>query len=569
MRPGLLLLQNLLLWDMYKGEKVYFRSFKVMSAIINGISRRQFLKGIGFSAAAITFSGCGERVGSLGSALSSRPNIVLIMADDMGYSDLGCYGSEINTPNIDSLAEGGMRFTQFYNAARCCPTRASLLTGLYPHQAGMGGMVGKKKVSGPYQGYLNDKCVTIAEVLGAAGFSTYMSGKWHVGEFRPVWPRDRGFDRYFGLISGGANYFDITKSKAKNVKRQMAIDDEPWNPPKEGFYMTDAITDNAVKMLGEQEGKDNPFFMYVAYTAPHWPLHALPEDIAKYKGKYMGGWSKLRKERYERMLKMGLIDSKWGLSEPDNGVADWDTVEDKELMDLKMAVYAAQIDRMDQGVGKIMDKIKAMGAEDNTLVLFLADNGACAESGPLGFDRRNNGVPCGGVDSYMSYGRSWANVGNTPFRMYKSYVHEGGTATPLIAYWPNVIKEKGGLTHQPGHIIDIMATCCDVAGAAYPEEYKGNKITPMEGKSLAGIFKNVKRKGHEVLCWEHFGNKAIRAGKWKLVFEGKDKWGLYDLEADRGETCDLAAEQADIAGDLRQKYDAWAERCGVNKGKKE
>lgn len=539
-----------------------------MSAKINNISRRQFLKGIGLSAAAITFGGCGEGLAGSRSPLSGRPNIVLIMADDMGYSDLGCYGSEIDTPNIDSLAKDGMRFTQFYNAARCCPTRASLLTGLYPHQAGMGKMVSTKGPKGPYQGYLNNKCVTIAEVLGAAGFNTYMSGKWHIGEQRPVWPTDRGFDRYFGLISGGANYFDITKGKSKNTKRQMAIDDKPWNPPKEGFYMTDAISDNAVKMLGEQDGKDNPFFMYVAYTAPHWPLHALPEDIAKYKGKYMGGWDKLRKERYNRMIKMGLIDSKWKLSEADDGVADWDSVEDKEAMDLKMAVYAAQIDRMDQGIGKIMDKLKAMGAEDNTLVLFLADNGACHEGDALGFDRRNNGVPCGGVDSYMSYGRSWANVGNTPFRMYKHWVHEGGAATPLIARWPNVIKEKGGLTRQPGHIIDIMATCCDVAGAAYPKEYKGNQITPMEGKSLAPIFKNVERAGHEAIYWEHYGNKAIRAGKWKLVLEGNKKWGLYDLEADRTETNDLSDKHPDIAKDLKQKYDAWAKRCGVNERKK-
>jgi len=535
-------------------------------------SRRCFLNGIGASAAVVAFGGCGGGLRGSGSSVSSRPNIVLIMADDMGYSDLGCYGSEIDTPNIDSIASEGIRFTQFYNAARCCPTRASLLTGLYPHQAGMGKMVTKTKPAqpgdSPYQGYLNNKCVTIAEVLGAAGFNTYMSGKWHVGEFRPVWPRDRGFDRYFGLISGGANYFDITKGKKENVKRQMAIDDKPWNPPKEGFYMTDAISDNAVKMLGEQDGKDDPFFMYVAYTAPHWPLHAQPADIAKYKGKYMGGWDKLRKERYKRMIKMGLIESKWKLSEPDKEVADWDSLEDKEAMDLKMAVYAAQIDRMDQGVGKIMDKLRAIGAEDNTLVLFLADNGACHEGGSLGFDRRNNGVPCGGVDSYMSYGRSWANVGNTPFRMYKHWVHEGGAATPLIARWPNVIKKTGGFTRQPGHIIDIMATCCDVAGVAYPEEYKGTQITPMEGISLVPILKNGKRKGHETICWEHYGNKAIRAGKWKLVFEGKNKWGLYDLESDRTETNDLSGKHPDIAKDLKQKYDAWAKRCGVNERKK-
>lgn len=537
------------------------------------ISRRSFLSSLGVSAAALTFAGCQEgAIGGVSRHGRSRPNIVLIMADDMGYSDLGCYGSEINTPNLDSLASGGMRFTQFYNAARCCPTRASLLTGLYPHQAGMGGMVAKKKTARlgalPYQGYLNNKCVTIAEVLREGGYSTLMSGKWHVGEFRPVWPTDRGFDRYFGLISGAANYFDITKTKSKTGIRQMAIDDKPWTPPKEGFYMTDAISDNAVKMLGEQSAKDDPFFMYVAYTAPHWPLHAHPEDIAKYKGKYMGGWDKLRKERHQRMIKMGLIDSKWKLSEPDKEVADWDTVEDKEAMDLKMAVYAAQIECMDRGIGKIISKLKAIGKDENTLILFLADNGACHEGGPLGFDSRNNGVPCGTVDSYMSYGTSWANVGNTPFRKYKHWTHEGGVAAPLIAYWPRIIRKKGSITHQPGHIIDIMATCCDIAGAAYPKEYKGNQITPLEGKSLAQVFKNVKRQEHDAIYWEHFGNKAVRAGKWKLVKESKDRWGLYDLQADRTETSDLSDRHPDIASDLKQKYDAWAKRCGVKERNK-
>ncbi|RKY09884.1 MAG: arylsulfatase [Planctomycetota bacterium] len=527
-------------------------------------SRRDFLKAVGMGVAAAALPGC-DFGGRRGQSDSDRPNIILIMADDMGYSDIGCYGGEIETPNLDRLAAGGLRFTQFYNTARCCPTRASLLTGLYQHQAGMGGMVGKGKAKGPYQGYLNDKCVTIAEVLGPAGYSAGMSGKWHVGEHRPNWPTDRGFEKYFGLISGGANYFDITKAKAKGVKRRMAMDDKPWTPPKEGFYMTDAFSDNAVGFLDEYGRKDKPFFMYVAYTAPHWPLHAWPEDIEKYRGKYMAGWDELRRRRHKRMIEMGLVDAKWKLSPRDAAVKPWDSLDEekKKEMDLKMAVYAAQIDRMDQGIGRILAKLREVGKEENTLVLFLADNGGCAEGGIWGFDRRENGLPPGGVDSYMSYGQSWANASNTPFRRYKHWVHEGGVATPLIAYWPAVVRQKGELTDQPGHLIDIMATCCDIAGAPYPRAYKGRKITPLEGKSLLPILKGGKRNGHEAIYFEHEGNRAIRRGDWKLVSVRRGKWELYNLKEDRTETNNLAEKYPEKAGELLEMFNAWAARCGV------
>jgi arylsulfatase len=491
------------------------------------------------------------------------------MADDMGFSDLGCYGSEIHTPNLDRLAEGGLRFTQFYNAARCCPTRASLLTGLYPHQAGVGSMTagvqGDVNPPGPYQGYLNDKCVTIAEVLKKAGYTTLMSGKWHVGEERPHWPVDRGFDRYYGLISGAANYFDITKGKREGVRRRFAVDDKPHVPPTKGFYITDAFTENAVRFLDQYGREEKPFFLYVAYTAPHWPLHALPEDIAKYKGKYRRGWDALRKERYARMIKMGIIDPKWPLTPRDEGAVPWEGVEDKELMDLKMAVYAAQIDRMDQGIGRIMAKLRELGKEQNTLVLFLSDNGGCHETGPLGFDRRNNGLPPGGVDSYMSYGQSWANASNTPFRLFKKYTHEGGISTPLIAYWPAVIKEKGKLTNQVGHIIDIMATCVDVAGAQYAKTFNGNEIIPAEGKSLLPIFQGKTRRPHEYLFWEHQTHEAVRYGKWKLVAEKRTKWELYDLEQDRSEMNNLIDKYPQLARRLRLKYEQWAQSVGVRR----
>jgi arylsulfatase A-like enzyme len=534
-----------------------------------GYNRRDFLKAVGIGAASLALEGCGGMSGQLvGRRGANKPNIVLIMADDMGFSDLGCYGSEIHTPNLDRLAAKGLRFTQFYNAARCCPTRASLLTGLYPHQAGIGSMTSEKgdmKPAGPYQGYLNNRCVTIAEVLRTAGYRTLMSGKWHVGEERPHWPVDRGFDRYYGLISGAANYFDITKGKREGVRRRFAVDEKPHLPPTEGFYITDAFTENAVRFLDEYGREERPFFLYVAYTAPHWPLHALPEDIAKYKGKYRQGWDALRKERYARMIKMGIIDPTWPLTPRDEGAVPWDGVEDKELMDLKMAVYAAQIDRMDQGIGKIMAKLRELGKEQNTLVLFLSDNGGCHETGPLGFDNRKNGLPPGGVDSYMSYGQSWANASNTPFRLFKKFTHEGGISTPLIAHWPAVIKDKGKLTNQVGHIVDIMATCVDVAGAQYPKTFNGKGIIPPEGKSLLPVFQGKTRSPHEYLFWEHQTHEAVRRGKWKLVTHKRGDWELYDLERDRSEMNNLIDKYPQIAQRLRLKYEQWAQSVGVRR----
>lgn len=501
-------------------------------------------------------------------ASMKKPNIILILADDMGYSDLGCYGSEIQTPNLDRMAAEGLRFSQFYNAARCCPTRASLLTGLYPHQAGVGGMVGGGG-PGPYQGYLNDKCVTIAEVLKQSGYATYMSGKWHVGENRPHWPVDRGFDRYYGLISGAMNYFDIRKGKSPKGNRHFAKQNEEFLPPAEGFYSTDAFTDFAVECIDGHKDNEKPFFLYLAYTAPHWPLHALPEDIAKYRGKYMDGWPALRKSRYQRLIELGLIDKKWAISGQDAQAADWDALDDetKRTMDHKMAIYAAQIDRMDQGVGKVMDALKRSGCDEHTLVMFLSDNGACAESGALGNDFRPdlNGE-LGSVDSFQSYGLSWSNASNTPFRKHKKWVHEGGISTPLIVRWPGRVKETGSITDQPGHIVDIMATCCDAAGVDYPREYNDREVLPVEGLSLVPVFEGTKRKPHELLYWEHFGNRAVRCGQWKLVEDGRGKtnaWELYDMESDRTELNNLINEKPDVAKELKQKYEAWAKRVGV------
>ena len=497
----------------------------------------------------------------------NRPNIVLIMVDDMGFSDLGCYGSEIDTPNVDSLARGGLRFTHFYNAARCCPTRASLLTGLHPHQAGMGGMVNGDGIEGsPYQGAINRECVTLAEVLGDAGYATYMSGKWHVGEEHPNWPMDRGFDRHYGLISGGMNYFDITKPKRPGIKRHFSMENDEHVPQREDFYVTDAFSDYAVERIEDHDDPEQPFFLYLAYTAPHWPLHARPEDIDKYADRYTEGWQPLREERYERLVEAGLIDPAWELSPPDEEAADWDALDDDKRAEMtrKMAIYAAQIDRMDQGVGRVIDALRKKGEFENTLILFLSDNGACHEGGPLGGDWRNGeGGKLGTVDSYESYGRSWSNASNTPFRRHKHWVHEGGIATPLICHWPGVI-ESGSMTDEVGHIIDFMPTFCELADAAYPEKYHdGNDIKPMEGKSLLPVLEGGRREPHDLLHWAHEGNHAIRSGKWKLVMEDGSPWELYDMAADRTELNDLADERPELMQELRAKFERWAEEIGV------
>lgn len=493
---------------------------------------------------------------------SVKPNILLIMADDMGYSDLGCYGSEISTPNIDRLAYEGIRFTQFYNAARCCPTRASLLTGLYPHQTGMGGMVRSVlKEEGPYQGYLNNSCVTLAEVLKTADYKTYMSGKWHVGELPANWPNKRGFDKYYGLVSGAMNYFDISKSKREGLKRVFVKDKKLFEPSAEDFYVTDSFTDEALNYLNDHD--EGPFFMYLAYNAPHWPLHAKPKDIKKYIGKYSEGWKELRKERYKKQIAMGIINPDWELSPQDPRAMEWEDVEDKERLDLKMAIYAAQIESMDRNIGRVIKKLHDMNQLDNTLIMFLADNGGCAEGGALGFEALGGwDGELGTKDSYTSYGRSWSNASNTPFRLHKKRVHEGGIATPFIARYPKLIRGNQ-ITNQVSHIIDVMATVVDLSKAKYPTEYNGNEIIPLEGKSLVKIFEGKERDSHDVLYWEHNKNKAIRKGDWKLVSISDGTWELYNLKNDRTEINNLVYEYPELVGELIMDYKLWAKKCGV------
>ncbi|WP_262245742.1 arylsulfatase [Parapedobacter soli] len=514
---------------------------------------------------AVTFyhSSCGSK------DKANRPNIILILADDMGFSDLGSYGAtRIRTPVLDSLAYHGLRFTQFYNGAKCCPTRASLITGLYPHQTGVGGMVAAHDIpppvpNGPYQGYLNRNCVTIAEVLRETGYSTLMAGKWHVGENRPHWPTDRGFDKYFGLISGAANYFDITKTVWKGVKRKMAFNDSLYTPPKEGFYMTDAITDYAIRFLEEETGKRNPFFLYLSYTAPHSPLQALESDINKYEGQFDIGWDRLKRERLGRMQELGLFEGHdlFSVLERDAALL-WDNVENKRDMASKMEVYAAQIDRMDQGIGRILTQLNKMGKDKNTLILFLSDNGASPAGGYSGFDFGQNGYQCGHEDSYMSYGQGWANLSNTPFRSYKGHMYDGGICTPFIAYWPSEIK-AAQITQQPGYVVDIMKTLCDVGRATYPSEFADNPITPTPGRSLLPIFRGEELKEPEFMFWEHGGNRGLRHGNLKLVGDFESPWELYDLSKDRFETHDLAISNHDQVSRLDTIYESWARKVGV------
>ena len=507
-----------------------------------------------------------------------QPNIILILNDDMGFSDLGCYGGEIATPNLDRLAAGGLRFSQFYNTARCCPSRASLLTGLYPHQADIGHMMDDDGVDG-YTGDLNSDTLTIAEALGEAGYRAYMSGKWHLTRHvdgpKHNWPCQRGFDTFFGIITGACSYYHPSTLTRNNER----ID----TPPGE-FFLTDAISDEAADQLRRhaETHPDTPFFQYVAYTAPHWPLHAHPEDIERYRGRFDRGWDTLRAERLERLLETGLIHPNWRLTPRDPSQPAWQEVGHKGWQAARMETYAAQIERMDRGIGRILEALEETGQRERTLILFLADNGGCAEeieADRAGWLTAQNAhaetrdgrkvqfgndpeIRPGGEDTYQSYGVPWANVSNTPFREYKHWVHEGGIATPLIAHWPQGICKLGGLRHEPAQLPDIMATCLDLAGADYPTSYRGRDIPPHEGYSLAPMFEGD-AFSREVLYWEHEGNRAVRKGRWKLVNKYPGDWELYDIDLDRTELNDLSADHPEVVEELEALYQAWADRCSV------
>lgn len=537
---------------------------------------------------------------SLFSAEPPRPNILILLGDDIGYSDLGCYGGEIRTPNLDRLASGGVRFTQCYNSSRCCPSRASLLTGLYPHEAGIGHFVGAPTGKPGYVGRLTDRCVTIAEVLGKAGYGTYALGKWHVNEPGPI---ARGFDEFYGYVHGYAvdswNPGMMIRLPEGRPQRAYA---------KGEYYAANAITDHALDFLGIAREKKRPWLMYAAYQAAHFPLQAPQKTIDSYVATYERGWDVLRAERLERMQKMGLmptsltlpprspIDDKvvakrLGSLTPDGINPAWDSLDAKRRADLarRMAVYAAMVETMDAQIGRLVESLKQHGELENTLILFLSDNGACAEWEPFGFDldpaRFRNPKPGHGVDggtpgmpnvlhegdalaamggpeSMFSYGCAWANLCNTPLLLYKHYAHEGGIRSPLIAHWPARIPGTGEFRPHALHVMDIMATCVELSGAEYPATFNGKSILPMSGKSMLPALLN-RPPEPRTLLFEHEHNAALREGDWKLVGKnivGRDglrpnvKWELYDLANDPAEQRDLSAEKSDVVERLSQKF---------------
>jgi len=462
----------------------------------------------------------------------ARPNIILILADDMGYSDLGCYGGEIHTPHLDRLAAEGLRFTQFFNSAKCEPTRASLMSGQYWQNTGLG------VKRGP----------TMGEALRSAGYATFAVGKWHL-DGNPV---DRGFDRYFGHLSGGSDYFKGNPSHR--------LDAQPFHPAAdEKFYTTDANADYAIRFISDsrRQHPDRPFFLYLAFNAPHSPLQAWPEDIRKYRGKYLAGRDRLRTQRYEKQLGLGIMKKEWSLPPRPATIPAWDslTAEEQDFEDLRMATYAAMVDRLDQAVGRVLAKLTEFGQAENTLIVFLSDNGASP------FDHGAKRSVAQLTSGNGNYGLGWAHLSTAPFRHYKRNMANGGSCTSFIARWPAALRQPGTLTEQRAHIIDLMATFVDVAGATWPAEHAGRPLDPLPGKSLRPIFAGESRPGHAALFFHLFDHRAVIAGDLKLVSDWGRPWALYDLATDRTELRDLARLQPAQTARLAQLWDDWAARA--------
>lgn len=500
--------------------------------------------------------------------VADRPNIVVVLVDDLGFSDIGPFGSEVPTPNLDRLAARGVRFTQAYNAARCSPSRASLLTGLYPHQAGMGWLDNRVEASSKgIRGRLLPRAVTIAEVLREAGYFTAMTGKWHLGQQHGCTPWNRGFRRSLNSRYGEV-YFPHESDRPGTESLYLDGKELPKDSPVFGkdWYSTDLFTDWGLKFVDEALAEKKPFFLYIAQGAVHFPLRAPAETIAKYRGRYLEGWDTLRDRRREKQLLLGLIDPKWSLAPRPSDVPAWESVpaDGKRRFDEIMAVYAAMIERIDLAMGTLVDGLERRGVLENTLILFLSDNGGNAEGGPPGVTRGEG--PIGGPQSYVLLGMDWATLANTPFRRYKHFTHEGGISTPLIAHWPACIPAArvGALEKQPVHLIDVMATAVDLAGATYPRELGGNAIEPMQGVSLRPALRGAALNRTTPIFWEHEGNKAVRDGKWKLVLRHRQPWQLFDMDADRTEQYDLAPGQPERVAHLEAAWNAWARRTFVD-----
>ena len=544
------------------------------------ITRRRLLQGSGAVLAGLALAGCqadpthpAEAIHDIPTGggtppVGSRPNILVFLADDLGFSDVGCFGSEIATPNLDRLARTGRRFSNMHNNPRCCPSRATLLTGLYPTQAGVGDMTGNQGTPA-YQGYLNHSCVTIAEALGEVGYRSAISGKWHVAPRSRLndWPAERGFERSYCQMGGG-DYYRPT------LYRDGSIIGTPTDPD---FYLTTAITSNAIDSIRTFARGADPFFMYVGYKNPHFPLQAPEPAIEPYRGKYAMGWDELRVQRWERTKATGVVNPIWELSKPAQGTVRWDTVADKEWQAARMEVYAAQVTLMDEGIGQILDTLEQLGLRENTLVLFLSDNGACAEvvkPRKHGNVPTANGLPMqsgnipglfpGPSNTYQSYGIDWANASNSPFRKYKRWTEEGGISTPLIASWPGTVS-AGGLDDRFIHIIDLMPTFLSLAGAPYPTTYAGDAITPLEGHSFVAALADVPGWSRPGACfWEHMGHRAARHGRWKVVSDQPTgPFELFDMTEDRTEVHNVASQHRDITRQLGAEWESWKVRTGV------
>lgn len=528
--------------------------------------RRDFLKGVGAGGTAAL-----ARAAQTGNRQrGNRPNILLILADDLGWSDLSCYGSEIPTPNLDALAQRGVRFTNFHNAARCCPSRACIQTGVYPHRAGVGHMLGNWRAPS-YTDGLSDNVVTIPEVLKTAGYRTLMAGKWHLGWRDDGSPTARGYERFYGTRGYVDSYYNIVPRTDVYLGDKLVIraGEKPVNPlhPGQEWYTTDVYTDYGVRFMNEAMAGDVPFFAYMAYNAPHFPLHAKDGEIRKHLGVYDAGWERLRAARYKRMQSLGLLDRRWTL--PETGLRRWDSLssEEKRNSAFRMSLYAANITRLDRNVGRLISTLRDGGRLENTLILFLSDNGASGEGDLFGFNSDNNRQDnyaswqrAGGWTS--SYGEGWASVSNTPFRMYKKYTYEGGTSSPLIVSWPGRIRARGTLCPELSHIVDLMPTLLDAAGAQYPESRAGTRTLSLDGVSLLPAIQGA-HLAERALYWEHEGNRAVRIGKWKLVANYSKPWELYDMEKDRSETHDLAATNPGLVRDLESMYARWTDKCHV------
>ncbi|MFP4216845.1 MAG: arylsulfatase [Phycisphaerae bacterium] len=514
---------------------------------------------------------------------SDRPNFLLILCDDMGFSDIGCYGSEIPTPNLDRLAGRGVRFSQMYNCARCCPTRASLMTGLYPHQAGVGHMVRDHGIGPAYQGYLRRDTVTMPELLRDAGYRTLMTGKWHAGGHWPrvpdgPWPLgrddhplpvDRGFDEWFGLPGGGSYFYP------NPLFRNDRIIDVP-----DGFYTTDNYTDEMAGMIERSVADGKPFFAHVCYNAPHWPLHAHEEDKERHRGNYRRGWDATRTARHEELKGLGILSDRWDISPRDKNAPPWTQTRHTDWEDARMATYAGMVQCVDRGIGRLLETLDRLGVADNTVVMFLSDNGGSAEF--LKEDGRQKaelpetldgrpvkvgnvpGLEPGGPETFMSYDVQWSNVSNTPFRLHKHWVHEGGISTPFILHWPAGLSDPGRIEHAPTHIIDIVATVLDLAGAQHPSQYRGRDVQPIEGESFGRLLQGEGWQRNQPIFWEHEGNRAVRVGRWKLVSQWEKRcWELYDMHEDRTELNDLASRNDAKVEQLAKLYTDWSHRAGV------